>query len=562
MNNNYKCLLSCLLGLTLLFQFNLKAQTYEPNYKDGIVWFKFNGGVENNITVGEDNVVDINQIPFLINLIDTYKITSIKRPFNINNDPNLLLTYQIEFSEYSKINDLMNELKNNKDIEYVEKIVRRKAFWTPNDPYYTSNASSINWGWHLDKIQADLAWNIQQNGSSAIKVAVVDNAIWTSHPDLTIATANQYNASTGAAGNPSPPTTISQTGSYPSNLDPYLWSHGTHVSGLVGANSNNGIGVASIGHGVTLMAIRSADNNGNMWSTALMGGVQWATNNGAKVINMSWGGYTSSTTEQNVITAAHNAGVTLVAAAGNNGDGGEDATNINGILYPANYTYVISVAATNNDDKLATFSEYGSWIDVASPGGYINETYGVSVLSTTYCNNMVTSYVGYINITGYYDVMQGTSMASPIVAGLCGLMLSKNPNLTPTQIENCLKGINSDALASGSNAISSGNGRINAYKALLCVQALAVKEESENSLPVYIYPNPTVDIVTVNFNNTDVHKVSVEVYNPLGQQIQPMINNIDNSQLSIDLTGQMNGIYYLHLNTDKGNAIKKLMLLK
>ncbi len=498
--------------------------------------------------------------PFLSGLINTYKITSLKRPFNINNDENLLLVFQLEFDEYSKINELVSDLNKNKDIEYVEKIVKRKAFWVPNDPYYTSTSSSINWGWHLDKIQADLAWNIQQSGSSAIKVAVVDNAIWAAHPDLSITAANQYNASATTAGNSAPPTTISQTGVYPSNIDPYLWSHGTHVSGLVGANSNNSLGVASIGHGVTLLAIRSADNNGDMWTNALLGGVQWAANNGAKVINMSWGGYTYSATEQSVMNAAHNYGVTLVAAAGNNGDGGEDMANINAILYPANYANVISVAATNNDDKLVAFSEYGTWIDVAAPGGYINETYGVSVLSTTYCHNMVTSYVGYSAITGFYDVMQGTSMASPIVAGLCGLMLSKNPVLTPSQIEGCLKGVNSDVLTAGSHAISSGNGRVNAYKALLCVQALGVNDENDASASVYVYPNPTTDFITINLSNKEMHKVNVEIYDPIGQLTKTA--TFFNSQIIIDMTDMKNGIYYIHINSGKYDTVRKVKLLK
>ena len=121
MIKNNKCLLNFVFVICLLFQFNLKAQTFEPDFKDGMIWFKFNNNIHLNFIIGDGNVIDIKNIPFLSGLINTYKITSLKRPFNINNDENLLLVFQLEFDEYSKINELVSDLNKNKDIEYVEK---------------------------------------------------------------------------------------------------------------------------------------------------------------------------------------------------------------------------------------------------------------------------------------------------------------------------------------------------------------------------------------------------------------------------------------------------------
>ena len=152
-------------------------------------------------------------------------------------------------------------------------------------------------------------------------------------------------------------------------------------------------------------------------------------------------------------------------------------------------------------------------------------------------------------------------MASPIVAGLCGLMLSKNPALTPAQVESCLKGSYSDALASGSHTISSGNGRINAYKALVCAQALGIKDETTAQNNVNIYPNPSSGLVSLYYGSLALNSTNVEVYNAFGQRINPIVI-FNNSLLTIDLSNQSNGAYYLNINTDKGKIVKKMVLIK
>lgn len=452
--------------LTLLLSFTILAswsQNFSKNSIDGQLFFKIKDS--NPIVIRVDNdtrVAQIEDAEFLNDIKQKYHITALYSPFYFKNAPELLRIYRLEFEEYMLVDSIIKELYKLPNIEFAERVPRYKAFFVPNDPLYSSTSYGFNWNWHLDKIKAKEAWDIS-TGSSSVKVAVVDNAIWYSHPDLSSKIVAKYDAA-DSDNDPSPPATVTDA------TQKYYWSHGTHSSGLVGAATNNGIGVASIGYNTSLIAVKTTANSADpMYMTAIAEGIQWAANNGADVISMSFGGPDNSAAYQTFINSLHNAGIVLVAAAGNNGDGGEDATNPNYICYPAANTYVIAVGSTNENDKRSGFSEYGTWLDVSAPGGYSPDetsTNKVNILSTTFCD----AYASAGAITGKYDMMMGTSMACPIVAGLCGLMLSVNPSLTPAQLETCLKSScdNIDALNSGF-AGKLGSGRINAQAALQCV---------------------------------------------------------------------------------------------
>ncbi|MCF6185780.1 MAG: S8 family serine peptidase, partial [Bacteroidales bacterium] len=227
------------------------------------------------------------------------------------------------------------------------------------------------------------------------------------------------------------------------------WSHGTHTSGLVGAETNNTTGIASIGFGISLIAVKVAANSSD-GSGVTYGyeGITWAADNGADVINLSWGGPGYYQTGQNVMNYAYNKGCVIVASAGNDGN--------STISYPAAYEHVISVASTDYNDGKSYFSQYGSTIDVCAPGGF-NANWA-SIYSTVYTSSQ-------------YDYMQGTSMSSPICAGLCGLMLSHDPSLTPEKLEAILKATcdNIDSQNSSYNGQLEA-GRINAYAALNAVE--------------------------------------------------------------------------------------------
>ena len=465
----------------------LNAQTINPGYIDGHLYFKFNDDYDFRIKVNENTSIDFDQMPAeFTEMFERYGVTLITRPLYAFNDSKLERIIRLEFTDAQNIRLFIKELEMLDDVEYAEMVPYCTRKTTYNDPYYTSSTLygiQYNFKWHLEMINAPQAWGIQQ-GSSNIKVAIVDNAVWGSHPDLQIATSNQCSVANGTTvpGNSAPPSSVSQATECSEddlyendNCPAYDWSHGTHCAGLVGAINNNGVGISSIGGGVTLLGVRVANNNDQMYYN--MNGVAWAVNQGAKVVSMSYGSTQQSTSERNAFLTYYNNGVILVAAAGNEGD------SDNSINYPGGYPSVISVASVNNNGKLSSFSQHGTGrADVAAPGGFViyqNQEYMPNILSTTYCKSQMLRLFGLNLVNGqYYDGMQGTSMATPIVAGLCGLMASAYPDITPAQVKQCLISTGT-ALASGSNTIDN-NVYVNAYAAVQCAQSYA----SSNTLSV------------------------------------------------------------------------------
>ncbi|MBP7102719.1 MAG: S8 family serine peptidase [Bacteroidales bacterium] len=463
--------------------FTSYAQTFHPDFRDGIIYVKFVDDFpldkispkiispsDEKTEIKPATIINIKQFPFLDETFKRYNVTSIHRPFTIFENPRLLRIIQIEFSKIELIDALIEELQTFKEIEYAEKVPIDRINWIPNDPLY-GTVDGGNLKWHLDMIKADSAWDIQK-GSASIKVAIVDNFIWGNHPDLQIDSLNlckvSYNSISGyeyTLGNTaaSPPSTITQS----SNSTAYSASHGTHCAGLVGAINNNNTGIASIGGGVTLMGIRSAIDNGSLYYT--YEGVQWAAENGADVISMSFGSSYYSESIEIFLQTLYDAGIVLVAAAGNEGDEG------NPIHYPSEFASVISVASVNGDKKLSYFSQYGDRADIAAPGGFIqSNTVYPNVLSTTYCKAYIlkSKYTSLLNT--YYDGMQGTSMACPVLAGLCGLMLSKDSTLSPAEIKYRLQKTALPLHPASSTTIN-GNGYINAFAALT-FQELALRD--------------------------------------------------------------------------------------
>ena len=219
----------------------------------------------------------------------------------------------------------------------------------------------------------------------------------------------------------------------------YNWSHGTHCAGLIAAVNNNGKGIASLASGISLMGIRTAESDPNIFDNT-MEGIAWAIDHGAKVISMSYGAGYNSSIEREFFLACADQGIVLMAAAGNEGRDKEQ--------YPACYPGVIAVGSVNSDGHRSDFSNYGDWVDVWVPGGYYIDHDTLvkqqKILSTTWCVSQwlydKPSFNGQ-----YYDMKIGTSMATPLAASASALLLSYYPELNGYQIKEILQRATQDS---------------------------------------------------------------------------------------------------------------------
>lgn len=451
-----------LFALCSLMAFSsLQAQNIDPQYQDGVLYFRLTPDFPMNTLRFDDNdVLRISDLPMLSGVFEKYGVNLLLRPFHLFGNEELMHTLEVRFDRMEAIDSFLLELQGFECVALAEKVPFMRLMGSMNDPYY-GTVGGRNWKWHLDMINADSAWMIQ-TGKPHIKVAVVDNFIWEGHPDLQIDSANlctvSYSRTDGyqyKVGTASPPSTIAQG----STEKAYYASHGTHCAGLVGATNNNKTGIASIGGGVTLMAVSSTTAQYSQAVLYGMQGVQWAAEHGANVISMSFGGAAGAQTYQSLMKACYDAGIVLVAAAGNEGD------QNNNIIYPAGLPTVISVASVDGDGKISYFSQWGEGrADIASPGGFIvGKSQYPNILSTTYCTAYLAKSMGFSGTN--YDGMQGTSMACPVAAGVVGLLLSKDSTLTPDAIKLRLQRTAHPLNAASEHTID-GYGYIDAYAAL------------------------------------------------------------------------------------------------
>jgi subtilisin family serine protease len=222
--------------------------------------------------------------------------------------------------------------------------------------------------------------------------------------------------------------------------------HGTHVSGIIAGTQNNTTGISGVAPGVKIMPLKAGGASRTLTSPAIVAAITYAANNGARVINMSFSDPGIDGAVQTAVNYAYSKNVVLFASSGNSGD--------STISYPANDAHVIGVGATNNKDQRASFSSYNASVDVSAPGQAIMSTmpsYPVSINSEGSLEN--------------YDYLDGTSMASPMAAGVGALILARAPGLTALQVEQNIEKYAEDKGAVGRDD-QFGSGRLNAYRSL------------------------------------------------------------------------------------------------
>ncbi|OVE75275.1 hypothetical protein BVX98_07995 [bacterium F11] len=348
----------------------------------------------------------------------------------------------------------------------------------PNDPFYGTQWGLKNTGQdggadfydpsgrgtEGSDIDAEVAWDTH-TGTTGVVVAIIDTGLDWDHPDIegnlwqnvgessgTITTTGVDNDGNGKIddnfgydfgdddGDP-------DDDCYNSFFLFDFGGHGTHVSGIVGADGNNAVGVSGVNWIVSLMALKVAPSNCLITTDAFADAIRYATDEGADVINISLGGEADSTVEIALNYAELN-GVVLIAAAGN------EATSNSQFSYPAAYDNVMAVAATDRNDQLGTFSNFGSWVQISGPGVAIRSTLPVQ--------------------DGSYAFWSGTSMASPMVAGIAGLVLAQYPSLTDDEVYQRLLDSTEDidSLNPGFGG-QLGAGRVNVARAMMSVTGIS-----------------------------------------------------------------------------------------
>jgi serine protease len=372
------------------------------------------------------------------------------------------------FAEKLETLQVVKALRARADVETADPNYIFHPTAVPNDRFYSLQ-------WHYPLINLPQAWDVSTGSPSAgsdVIVAVVDTGVFLAHPDFTgqlvagydfVSSAAMSRDGDGMDSNPDDPGDGAALGAS-------SW-HGTHVAGTIAARSNDAVGVAGVSWGAKVMPIRVLGAGGGT-SADIVNGVRYAAGlsnasgtvptRRADVINLSLGGPGSSATEQAVYAAVRNAGVIVVAAAGNNNSGVP--------FYPASYDGVVSVSAVDMRREKAPYSNFGPFVDIAAPGGDASvdrngDGYADGVLSAKVDDSSGTR-------KPIWGFSQGTSMASPHVAGVVALMKAVCPALTPSQLDTIISSgaMSVDLGASGRDDIF-GHGLVDASRAVQSAQA-------------------------------------------------------------------------------------------
>ncbi|MEU4192140.1 S8 family serine peptidase [Kribbella sp. NPDC026611] len=315
--------------------------------------------------------------------------------------------------------DLLKKVKADPAVEEASLNYVRRISAVPNDTYYQTDQTV-----QMNTVRMPQAWDLSKS-TGTLKIAVLDTGVDAGHPDLVGHLWPGYNAVSSTRPNP-----VDDNG------------HGTMTLGIIAAAANNAVGVAGVGWNAKAMPVKVIGANGSGNDADIIEGLNWAVSNGAKVVNMSFGSLGDDPLLHQAIQQAVAAGVTVVAAAGNDGN--------SALQYPASYPEVIAVAATSPSGSLTDFSSYGDWVDVAAPG--------FDVLTTGPRDKTPAANVPYWYCTG-------TSCSAPIVTGIAALVKNKYPTLTPAQVAQRLETLARDAGPRGFDQYY-GYGIVDAYSAL------------------------------------------------------------------------------------------------
>ncbi|MDH5185521.1 MAG: S8 family serine peptidase [candidate division WOR-3 bacterium] len=446
-----------IISIIILLSIGLFAQ--ETDYVLGEMLVQFQNELRGSINIIEQDGIALTGIPAIDALNRHWQVSKMKKvildpnPDEIAKRMGLDMLYHLTFPKETNIEQILAAYKNSPYVRYTCPNAIYRIQRIPNDPRYPEQ-------WHLPNIGCPDAWEVS-TGDSSVVTAIVDMGVDYTHEDiqdnLWINHAEDINHN--GRFDPSPPPTgdlnniDEDSNGYYDDVIGYDFvygdpdptpttpgdDHGQHCFGIASAVTNNNTGVASVGWNVRGMALKCGEGSG-IYLYSAIAAIYYAADKGAWVISMSYGGYRQQFEPESIALAyAWERGLVECAGAGND--------NRQSIFYPAAYSWVIAVAASNPSNLKADFSNYGTWIDVCAPG--------TNILSTTTQN-------GYVR----YD---GTSMACPVVAGVAALVKSAFPTMTnaecTTRIFESCDSMSDPLYRSG----LLGYGRVNVAKAILQV---------------------------------------------------------------------------------------------
>jgi len=471
-------------------------QSSDKNYLPGVIVVKFKSAIRNALSKTSINEPSLN---FVFKKYSVYETTRIfpqhdKPPVNPD-QVDLSRIYMIRYNGDYDATEVAKDFAREGVVEYAEPHYIHRVTFTPNDPMFSVNQ------WYLKKIQAEQAWDITQ-GDTTVIIGIIDTGVDWTHLDLA---ANIW-TNPRPGWNPGYPDDIrgwdfgGLHGTPDNDPNEDRPDHGTAIAGLASAVTNNGVGIAGMGFRCKIMPVKVSqdDQRDDSGPFILYGyeGIVYAVDNGAAIINCSWGRpykqSASSRYEQEVINYAYQKGALIVAAAGNG--------NTSAMYTPASYNHVLSVAATDFNDHRSVWSydlasNYGTWVDVSAPG---------STIFSTWKENT-------------YTYSNGTSYSSALVSGVAALVKSLHPLWTPDQVAEQVK-VSAEKIDSLNLAYAGqlGSGRVNAYRALTLhspavrVVSVTISDSLGGNNDGVADPGETISI-TITFENFLAPTTNAEV---------------------------------------------------
>ncbi|WP_461788220.1 S8 family serine peptidase [Pedobacter sp.] len=422
-------------------KFTLPKGVSKADYLPNTIIVKYKDGTRLN-AITESVSSELKDVGIILSALEPIFKTNKNAVESVSGNFHFENYFEAKYTGNAPIETVINALLQNDQIAYAEPSYIHTTWYTPNDAAYGTQ-------FYLSQVKAPQAWDVLRNASNVI-IGIVDSGSELTHQDL--AANIYYNTADPVNGIDDDgdgyidnyagwdfcgASVTTMIGDNDPNVKSAGADHGVHVSGIAGAVTNNGIGVASVATNAKLLIVKAgADDNGR---TIFKGyeGIKYAADKGAQIINCSWGGEGGGQFGQEMVNYAISKGCLVVAAAGN---AGNDTP-----IFPAAFDGVLAVANLNSNDTKGSASNYGTYVDISAPGEGIYNT----VFNNSYA---------------YYS---GTSMAAPLVSSAAALLKAKYPNYTGMQIGELLKATADNINAQNPNYVNLlGKGRLNVFRAL------------------------------------------------------------------------------------------------